>query len=68
MTSSVSKSEFAGSADKGKPLMVVSATISSAPTMVYFGQEVGEAGNECWIWNTFKNILIMLVCQITSVG
>jgi glycosidase len=26
--------------------MVVSTTISSSPTMVYFGQEVGEAGNE----------------------
>jgi glycosidase len=38
--------EFAGSAQKGKPLMVVSATISSSPTMIYFGQEVGEAGNE----------------------
>lgn len=38
--------EFAGSAEKGKPLMVLSTTISSAPTMVYFGQEVGEAGNE----------------------
>ena len=38
--------EFAGTPQKGKPLMVVSATISSAPTMVYFGQEVGEAGNE----------------------
>jgi glycosidase len=38
--------EFAGSAQKGKPLMVVSTTISTAPTMVYFGQEVGEAGNE----------------------
>jgi glycosidase len=38
--------EFAGSGDKGKPLMVVSATISTSPTMVYFGQEVGEAGNE----------------------
>jgi glycosidase len=38
--------EFAGTPEKGKPLMVVSATISSAPTMVYFGQEVGEAGNE----------------------
>jgi hypothetical protein len=25
--------------------MVVSTT-SSAPTMIYFGQEVGEAGNE----------------------
>lgn len=38
--------EFAGSPEKGKPLMVVSATISTSPTMVYFGQEVGEAGNE----------------------
>lgn len=38
--------EFAGSPEKGKPLMVVSATISSSPTMLYFGQEVGEAGTE----------------------
>jgi hypothetical protein len=30
--------EFAGPPEKGKPLMVVSATISSAPTMIYFGQ------------------------------
>jgi glycosidase len=36
--------EFAGTPEKGKPMMVVSATISSSPTMVYFGQEVGEAG------------------------
>ncbi len=38
--------EFAGSPEKGKPLMAVSALISTSPTMVYFGQEVGEAGNE----------------------
>lgn len=38
--------EFAGTPEKGKPLMVVSATIGSSPTMIYFGQEVGEAGNE----------------------
>ncbi len=38
--------EFAGTPEKGKPLMVVSATISTSPTMVYFGQEVGEAGDE----------------------
>jgi glycosidase len=42
----LASSEFAGSAEKGKPLMVISTTISSAPIMVYFGQEVGEAGNE----------------------
>jgi glycosidase len=34
---------FAGSPEKGKPLMVVSATIGTSPTMIYFGQEVGEA-------------------------
>jgi glycosidase len=38
--------EFAGTPEKGKPLMVVSATLGSSPTMIYFGQEVGEAGNE----------------------
>lgn len=38
--------EFAVSGECGKPLMVVSATIGSSPAMVYFGQEVGEAGNE----------------------
>nr|WP_315233069.1 alpha-amylase family glycosyl hydrolase [uncultured Flavobacterium sp.] len=38
--------EFAGTPQKGKPLMVISTTISTSPTMVYFGQEVGEAGNE----------------------
>ena len=37
---------FAGNALKGKPAMVVSATISTAPTMVYFGQELGEDGSE----------------------
>ncbi|MBC7495436.1 MAG: alpha-amylase family protein [Flavobacterium sp.] len=37
--------EFAGTPEKGKPLMVVSATISTSPTMIYFGQEVGEAGD-----------------------
>lgn len=38
--------EFAGSGANGKPLMVLSATMSTSPTMIYFGQEVGEAGNE----------------------
>lgn len=37
---------FAGSALKGKPAMVLSATISTSPTMLYFGQEVGEPGAE----------------------
>jgi len=34
--------EFAGNAEMGKPAMVVSALMSRAPTMIYFGQEVGE--------------------------
>ena len=38
--------EFAGTPEKGKPLMAVSALISTSPTMIYFGQEVGEPGNE----------------------
>lgn len=37
---------FAGSAVKGKPALVVSATISTSPTLIYFGQEVGEQGAE----------------------
>jgi len=42
----IASPEFAGNALKGKPAMVVSATISSSPTMIYFGQEVGEAAHE----------------------
>lgn len=37
---------FAGSAQKGKPGIVVSATIGTSPTLVYFGQEVGEPAAE----------------------
>ncbi len=37
---------FAGNALSAKPAMVVSATISRSPTMIYFGQEVGEPGSE----------------------
>ena len=38
--------EFAGSADKAKPAMLVSTTSTTAPTMLYFGQEVGEKALE----------------------
>lgn len=41
----IASPEFAGSPEAGLPAMVVSATISTSPTMIYFGQEVGEAGN-----------------------
>jgi glycosidase len=40
----IASPEFAGAAEKAKPAMVVSALISRSPTMIYFGQEVGEAG------------------------
>jgi len=42
----IASPEFAGNAEKGKPAMVVSATISTSPTMIYFGQELGEPGAE----------------------
>ena len=37
---------FAGKAEIGKPALAVSALISRSPTMLYFGQEVGEDGSE----------------------
>lgn len=42
----VASPEFAGDMNKGKPALVVSALINSAPMMIYFGQEVGEDGSE----------------------
>ncbi len=42
----IASPEFVGSAEIGKPAMVVSATISTSPTMIYFGQEVGEPATE----------------------
>jgi len=40
----IASPDFAGSAEKGKPAMVVSTTISTAPTLLYFAQELGEPG------------------------
>lgn len=42
----IASPEFAGDARLGMPAMVVSATLSTSPTMIYFGQEVGEPGAE----------------------
>jgi glycosidase len=42
----IASPDFAGNALKGKPAMVVSTTSSTAPTMIYFGQEFGEPGAE----------------------
>jgi len=38
----IASSEFAGSGAAGKPAMLVSATLAASPTLVYFGQELGE--------------------------
>ena len=42
----IASPEFAGNAEKGKPAMVVSTLLSSSPTMIYFGQELGEPASE----------------------
>ena len=42
----IASPDFAGDALKGKPAMVVSATLSTSPTMIYFGQEFGEPATE----------------------
>ena len=42
----IASPEFAGDPFKALPAMVVSTTLSNAPTLVYFGQEVGEDGSE----------------------
>ncbi|MBB1386756.1 alpha-amylase [Pseudoalteromonas sp. SG45-5] len=42
----IASPDFAGEAVWGKPAMVVSNLISRAPTLLYFGQDVGEDGSE----------------------
>ncbi len=42
----IASPQFAGAAEIGKPALVVSSLINSAPFMIYFGQEVGEDGSE----------------------
>lgn len=42
----IASPEFVGKAEIAKPAMVISATISTSPTMIYFGQEVGEPAAE----------------------
>ena len=42
----IASPEFVGNAEIAKPAMVVSATLSTSPTMIYFGQELGEDGSE----------------------
>jgi glycosidase len=40
----IASAGFAGNPWLAKPAMVISATLSSGPVMIYFGQEVGEPG------------------------
>jgi glycosidase len=40
----IASAGFAGNPWYAKPAMVISATLSSGPVMIYFGQEVGEPG------------------------
>jgi glycosidase len=42
----IASPEFAGNPWKALPALVVSATSTTSPTMIYFGQEVGEPGAE----------------------
>jgi glycosidase len=45
----IARDDFAGKvggAEMGKPALVVSALISRSPTLLYFGQDVGEDGSE----------------------
>ncbi|NVJ48806.1 MAG: alpha-amylase [Gammaproteobacteria bacterium] len=42
----IASPEFAGDATIAKPAMVVSATISESPTLIYFAQELGEPASD----------------------
>ncbi|GIU02800.1 alpha-amylase family protein [Shewanella sp. KT0246] len=42
----INTQDFAGSPEAALPAMVISTTISRAPTLLYFGQDVGEQGAE----------------------
>jgi len=41
----IASADFAGDPGKAKPAMLVSTCISTSPTMLYFGQDVGEPGD-----------------------
>jgi glycosidase len=42
----IASSFFAGDALRAFPAMILIATVSTSPFMIYFGQEVGEPGND----------------------
>ncbi len=41
----IASPDFAGDSEMGKPAMVVSALIGKAPTMLFYGQALGESGD-----------------------
>jgi neopullulanase len=42
----IASPDFVGDMNKGKPAMTISHLVSTAPTLLYFGQDVGEPGAE----------------------
>lgn len=42
----IASSFFLGDADKAKPAMLLAATMGCGPLMMYFGQEIGEPGED----------------------
>ncbi len=62
----VASPQFAGDADKGKPAMLVSALMDRAPAMVYFGQEVGEAGERDMGFGRQSRTSIFDYCGVPS--
>ena len=42
----IASPEFVGNPELARPAMLLNATLGCGPTLIYFGQEVGEAGAE----------------------
>ena len=42
----IASAEFGSNGHKAKPLMTIATTISASPTIIYFGQEVGEPAKQ----------------------
>jgi hypothetical protein len=42
----INTADFAGNLRNALPAMVISTTLSRSPTLLYFGQDIGEQGAE----------------------
>lgn len=62
----IASKDFAGSAEKGKPAMVVSTCLSTSPTMLYFGQNVGEPGDGDMGFGTETRTSIFDYCGVPA--